>query len=467
MKKQPQALYLLNFVSMWECFSYYGMRALLVLFMIHELQLSDHQAFGLYALYTTFVELGGVVGGIVADRFLGLKTSIALGGWTIALGHLCMAIPESQAAFFLGLGLIIAGTSLFRSNVAALLGKFYEENDPRRDAGYTIYYTGINIGGFLASVLCGAVGELYGWHAGFSLAALGMLSGNIALLWGWKILAQPNKEKEFPQKNGLMGALGLGIAGPFFALAIYYYEKVTLLIPFIAIGAIYYTFLQTRKCSVVQKTNLGRLSLYIGCLIAYFLCEEQLGSSLILFAERHVDRGTLWGVIPSASLIMFNPLTILIAGPLLSKLIKKQPIKSMTKIMLSFLLLGAAYCTLYLACLLTDPAGNVALSYVVISIILIALGEIFIAPTVFALASEAASKNLQGLIMGMVTMGFALANLFSGVLSQSMAVIDETSSLLVYSGGFKMVGLASLLFAIGILLINNRKRLINNSIEIA
>lgn len=458
MKAQPKALYLLNFVSMWECFSYYGMRALLVLFMIHELQLSDHQAFGLYALYTTFVELGGVIGGIVADRYLGLKPSIALGGWTIVIGHLCLAIPEMHGAFFLGLGLIIAGTSLFRSNVAALLGKFYEENDPRRDAGYTIYYTGINIGGFLATLLCGTVGELYGWHAGFSLAALGMLSGNIALLWGWKLLALPNREKKITRKVGMMGVAGLACAGPLFALAIFYYEMITPLIPFFAIGGVYYTYLQTRNCSPEQRANLLKLSLFIVGLIAYFLCEEQMGSSLLLFSERHVDRETWMGIMPSSSLIMFNPLTILIAGPLLSRIMQKWPLNATSKIILSFLFLGSAFSILYCACLLPDSNGNVSLGYVVASIVLIALGEIFIAPTVFALASKAAPQNLQGVIMGMVTLGFAMANLFSGMLSQSMAVIEETSSILIYSGGFKMIGLVSITLAILMLFINKIKR---------
>jgi POT family proton-dependent oligopeptide transporter len=134
MKSQPKELFLLNFVSMWECFSYYGMRVLLVLFMIHEFDLSDSEAFGFYALYTTLVEFGGVFGGMIADRLLGLKRTIMLGGWTIVCGHLSLIVPESKLCFYLGLGLIIVGTSLFRSNNPALIGKTNQENDPRRDA---------------------------------------------------------------------------------------------------------------------------------------------------------------------------------------------------------------------------------------------------------------------------------------------------------------------------------------------
>ncbi len=123
MNKQPRALYLLNFISMWECFSFYGMRALLVLFMVKELMFDESKAFAIYSAYITLAELGGVIGGLAADRYLGFKRAVALGGWTIILGHLSVAVSDSQIAFFLALALIVIGTSLFRTNIAAFLGR--------------------------------------------------------------------------------------------------------------------------------------------------------------------------------------------------------------------------------------------------------------------------------------------------------------------------------------------------------
>lgn len=461
MERQPGALYLLNFVSMWECFSYYGMRVLLVLFMTHVLDFNDTQAFGLYALYTTLVEFGGVIGGFVADRFLGLKRSISLGGWTIALGHLCLTIPDAQEYFFLGLGLIIAGMSLFRSNVAAFLGSFYQEHDPRREAGYTLYYTGINIGGFLASIGCGIVGEVYGWHAGFGLAAIGMLAGNIALILGRKLLILPEGMAAAitPVKRAnLWGAMGLALAAPLCAVALYYQAVVTLFFPIIALGAICYACQQIKTCTKREKQGILRLALFILFLILFYGCEEQLGSTLVLFAERHVDRQTLFGTMPASSLTTFNPLTILVIGPLIARLMQKMPWDGLTKIGVSFGFLAAAFGLLYGGCLTVGGGGEVPLYYAITSIVLIALGEILIGPTVFAAASEAAPRPLQGLMMGMVTFGFSLANLLSGALSQMMAITEGMPSLAVYAGGFQLLGLAALALMCGILFFNYRIR---------
>lgn len=450
--KQPKALYLLNFVSMWETFSYYGMRVLLVLFMIQVLRFNDSEAFALYALYTTLVDLCGVAGGIVADRILGLKRSIVLGGWTIFLGHLCLAVPDSDAGFFLGLGLIIAGTGLFRSNVATLIGQYYEENDPRRESGYTLYYTGINIGGFLATVLCGVIGETYGWHAGFSTAAVGMLLGNVALLAG-KRLIDGKGARPRPAFSGqkVIEVFLIALAGPAIAFGLFHVEYVLPVVPAIAVGGILYACWQMRNFTSAEKNGIGQLALYVVFLIVFYGCEEQLGSSLVMFAERHVDRETGFGIIPAASLIMFNPLTILVTGPLLSRVLQKLPIRGISMIGISYLLLGAAFCLLYAACRLNEATQVVPLFYVVSGFILLSFGELFIGPTIYAYASEIAPQKHQGLIMGIVTMGYSMASLFGGLISQMMAVTEETSSIDVYAGGFGMIGLLALLTGLGII----------------
>jgi len=455
---QPRALYLLNFVSMWECFSYYGMRVLLVLFMVHELHYEDGQAFGLYALYTTLVEFGGVLGGLAADRYLGLKRSIVCGGVTIALGHLCMVLPDSQLSFFLGLGLIISGTSLFRSNVAAFLSEFYEENDPRRDAGYTLYYTGINLGGFLASILCGIVGEVYGWHAGFGLAAIGMLAGNIALYMGRKMLQDKGEIAQPIQNANLVSVAGLAATALVSGVALYFYFYVMPLFPFVAAGLVYYIYRQIKGSVSTGMQGFGRLGLYLVFMVIYYGCEEQLGSSLVLFAERHVNRETLFGSIPAASLVTFNPLTILIIGPFVAYLLQKIRLDGLNKIGLSFTFLGAAFGLLYAGGMFLTISQEVSLGYAVGSIVLISIGELLIGPTVYVTASEVAPKALQGLVMGTVTLAFSLANLFSGFLSQMMAVGETDNSLEVYTSGFWLIGCGSLALALTIIMINNRQK---------
>lgn len=447
MISQPKALYLLNFVSLWENFSYYGMRVLLVLYMTHELHFSDAYAFVLYALYTTLVEFGGLLGGVVADRYLSLKRCISMGGWTIAFGHLCLSCMNSKFFFFLGLGSIIAGTSLFRSNMAAFLGKFYEENDPRREAGYTLYYAGINIGGFLAAISCGFVGELYGWEAGFSLAALGMLSGNIALIFGNSLLKTKDKDiVPFKKRKIFFAIVGLAVLAIFNALALYQAHLVTIWLPLALAGCLLYTYRCVSKCTVIERKGLTRLSFYIVFLVAFYACEELLGSTLVLFSERHIVRETWFGTIPIASIVTFNPLTILLIGPFLLPALQNLGFKTvissdLKKIQWSFLLLGIAFCLLSVGCLTASLDGKIALSFAVTSIVFISLGEILIGPMVFAAASKSAPQNLQGLTMGLVTMGFSLANLLSGFLSQTMAITDGESSIYVYAQGFGTIGL--------------------------
>jgi len=382
MTKQPKSLYLLNFVSMWECFSYYGMRSLLVLYMVHAFGYSDEKAFMLYALYTTLIEFGGIFGGYVADTYLGQRLAIFIGGSIIAFGHTIMAMGSSESFCFIGLGTIVLGTSLFRPNCTALVGQCYDVDDPRRDAGYTIFYTGINIGGFLAALSCGYVGEKYGWDYGFGLAAIGMVAGLVTLTLGRSLLVA---------KKAAASATG-GIA---------------------------------------YKPLLACIAL----LALFYGCEEQLGSTMVLFGERHVDRG----IIPAASLVMLNPLTILLGGPFIKRVLLAPRIK----LFIGFLLLASAFCLLGVATQQVVP-----LVYVVAAIVLISLGELFVGPTILVAASRIAPTGKSGVVMGAVSLGFSAANIFSGLLSQMMTVQIPEESVAIYTRGFLTIGVGALLFSL-------------------
>lgn len=463
MKTQPKALYLINVVSMWEYFSYYGMRVLLVIFMTSELGFSDEQAFILYALYTTFVELGGVVGGFVADRIMGIKSAIVLGGMTIAAGHLSLAFPYSAPTFYLGLGLIIVGTCLFRPNIAALLGMCYEENDPRRESGYTLYYTGINLGAFLATLLTSFAAEKFGWHYGFGLAAAGMIFGIATFVIGSKVLPRNELFFESGKRKLCGGAAGLIGCGILAAYALYFYSAVSLLVPFVVIGAILLVGMKARKSFEGKMNQLWSLAFYLVLIIIFFSFEEQLGSSLVLFSDRHVERNTLLGLIPSASLITFNPLTILLLGPLVSRLLQRKQLGGINKMAIGMFCLGAAFILLWGSSIMAELKALVPLSPIVLSIVLIALGELFVGPTVYAKASEIAPKGQQGFVMGLVTMAFALASLFSGFVSRLMAVVNEETSLAVYTNGFFSIGSMTLTVAVLLMLMNHFRRRIETA----
>ncbi len=190
----PVGLYILFFTEMWERFSYYGMRAILVLYLVARttednpgLGWTNGEALALYGWYTMLVYVASIPGGWIADKFLGQKKSVLYGGILLVIGHSVLAI-EQMWAFYSGLGFIIAGVGMLKPNISTMVGGLYKQGDIRRDKGFTIFYIGINIGAFLSSLIVGTVGEVYGWHYGFGLAGIGMALGLLQYLLGQKYL---------------------------------------------------------------------------------------------------------------------------------------------------------------------------------------------------------------------------------------------------------------------------------------
>src|SRR5690242_4502210 len=190
----PNGLYVLFFTEMWERFSYYGMRALLVLYMIKGLQFAQARSSEIYGFYTGWVYATPILGGLLADRFLGYRRTILLGGTLMMIGHFLMAV-EKIPFFYCALGFLILGNGCFKPNISTIVGKLYKKGDPRRDAGFTIFYMGINLGAFFSPLVCGTLGEKYGWGWGFGAAGVGMLIGLITFTVGQKRLAGVNVDK--------------------------------------------------------------------------------------------------------------------------------------------------------------------------------------------------------------------------------------------------------------------------------
>src|SRR5450756_474185 len=182
---QPRQLYMIFLTEMWERFSYYGMRALLVLYLVNSLKYDRADALQLYATYTSLVYLAPVAGGYLADKWLGKRRAVLIGASVMAMGHFAMAFPS---LLIFALGLLIIGNGFFKPNLATLVGGLYGDNDPRRDGGFTIYYMGVNLGAFIAPLVCGLLGERFGWHYGFGAAGVGMVIGVITFAVGQKML---------------------------------------------------------------------------------------------------------------------------------------------------------------------------------------------------------------------------------------------------------------------------------------
>lgn len=441
MGRQPSALFLFAFTQMWESFSYYGMRVLLVLYLISTLKYAENDAFAIYALYTCLVEFGAVFGGYCADRFLGLRTSVVLGGGAICAGHLLLTYADHQPLFFLGLGAIICGATLFRSNLKALVGAAYENGDPRKEAGFTLFYIGINLGGFAAALLCGYAAQEYGWHAGFGLATIGMLLGMgiFVLLHPCAVMKTPIPREASPKTilYAIPGViLGCVVAGCLLA----YYEVVqVIMLPIALVCLAVLMKVLWRKLPQDKASTMGAL---LGLLLVYFTFEELMGSLLMVFSENQVDRNFMGWEIPSSALSATNPLVIICCGPLLSLFLQKKRVSLFPRIAVAFLCLSVGFGLLYFS-----AVDHAATAFgMMISFSAIALGELFIAPAVYAYCSEVSPQEHKGLTMGIVTVTFALASLLSGHVSQLSNSLGEVAIPLT----FLAIALLSLLLCIGL-----------------
>ncbi|MGD0665640.1 MAG: oligopeptide:H+ symporter [Rhabdochlamydiaceae bacterium] len=420
--KQPKAVFLLAFVQLWNRFSHYGMRALLLLYMINMQMFSDGAAIGIFAVYCALVELGGVFGAYLAQRFLGLRRAVMVGGWLIGIGHLLLAL---EMDFFIALGFVIVGSCLYTTNVATLLGEYYPEGDERREQGFTIFYMSINVGAFAATLLCGYFAETFGWHLGFGLAAIGMVLANVSLLCFRKHLlgkGEPpvQKKRSLPVLAGAL-TIALGLA----VLAMHHHPISVSMIPWIAGGLLAWIF-----------TRLSAKALMISAagLILFFAAEEQISSSLLIFADRLGN-----GSVPAMSLLAINPLTIILGGPLASAILGRLKSPAM-RLLLPFTIAACAFGMLYVL-----PPGL----FLIGSMIgLISFAELLVGPATYSACSEAALTQKDPKIMALMPLGFAMAASLGGVFSQRVA--GDAFDIERYGNGFGLMALG-LLIAGGIL----------------
>lgn len=450
--KHPKALFPLFFASMWECFSYYGMRALLVMYMIEELGFNQSTAFGIYGLYTMLSELLALAGGYCADKVWGMRRSIYFGGALIVAGHLCLALQNATPLFYIGLGSIVVGTSLFKPNLKGLLGTFYNNEDRLREAGFTLFYTGMNIGGFAATIGCSFAATLLGWHVGFGLAAFGMLLG-LGMLIAKNVLLKQKGTTTFQvvwKKKAI--AISLVFLSVFLVGFLLQQQKFSIyFILLIGVFAFYYLLLQIKKHTSSEKKSIHTLLSNIFLLMLYFTMSELIGSLLVVFLSDYVTKTIGKISIPSTLWIAANPLGIILLGALFAK--KLGAISH--KIACSFGCIATAFFFLFVGCQLSLDKQLVSFLFPLISFAIIALGELFIAPTIYAQCSKNAPNAIKGIMMGTVSMGFSYASFFSALLAKYATV----NTLAEYSSFFLTLAMLSGGIASFLFLLKKRKKL--------
>lgn len=438
-RKQPKGLMTLFFSELWERFCYYGMRALLTLYLIETLMKQDKEAFAIYGAYTALVYAAPVLGGRVADRILGYKLAIILGSILMAIGEF-MILGGNDHWLFLGMGAIVIGNGYFKANISSVVGKLYKDNDPRRDSGFTIFYIGINIGALLATTLVAEIGSKFGYHYGFALAGVGMLIGAVIFGLGNRSFADkiqpPNPEKLYSKVFGPFTQLHMVIilsilAIPVIYLLIRFNDFVGVLLIATALFVVYNLITAGIKGG---KVLLHRMIAFVILLIfnvAFWACFEQAGTSLTVFAKQNVDRSVFGWEMGAPTTQFFNPLFILVFGSLFSVMwvklskMRKNPIIpakfgfALIQLGLGFLMvqLGHMFASDYLM-----PLFTLILLY-----LLHTTGELFISPIGLSMVTKLAPKNMTGTLMGAWFLSWSAANYLAAALAKLTGAGEGTA----------------------------------------
>jgi POT family proton-dependent oligopeptide transporter len=436
----PIALFVLFFAEMWERFSYYGMRALLVLFMTKAFLYHDAQAYDVYGGYTSLVYATPVIGGLLADRILGSRRAIVLGGVLMALGHFAMAIPGivsnptiAHGSFYMALGLLICGNGFFKPNISSLVGKLYPAGDPRRDGAFTIFYMGINIGAFLAPLVCGTVGEKVSWHLGFTLAGIGMVLGlacfMLAPVLAPDVFAQEGLPPEDrPRPFGIDSQYVVPIAA--FVIVPLFSWLVTQngILGFVLLGLGVIVAIRIIGIGIVSTNEeRGRIAVIVVLTlfsILFWAFFEQAGSSINLFTDRNVNRMIGGFEVPVTWFQAINPAFIIIGGPLFAAMwtyMARTGIEPSTpsKFALGLAQLALGFGVLVLGGWLAPADTAMApMVFVALGYLLHTTGELCTSPVGLSMVTKLSPPRYVGFMMGVWFLSSSYAQYAASIIAK-------------------------------------------------
>jgi POT family proton-dependent oligopeptide transporter len=444
----PRGLSTLFFTEMWERFSYYGMRGLLVLFLTNAVAtggfgLDDQTAAAIYGLYTAGVYLLALPGGWVADRLIGQRRAVFYGGILIAAGHFSMALA-STVTFFGGLLLIVLGTGLLKPNVSAVVGDLYPEKGARRDAGFSIFYMGINIGAFTGPLVCGYLGENVDWHLGFGAAGVGMVAGLIQYSLGRPYLGgagelAPERQADVPRAWRQFG-LGVGVTLAFVALlaGLQSAGTIHLTLPeaarwtgvvIVSIAIVYFAaILLFGGLAGDERKRVGAVFVFFLASALFWAGFEQAGSSLNLFAERLTRRVFFDWEMPASWLQSVQPFFVIALAPLFGALWawlsnrQREP-STPAKFAWGLMLLGVGFLVLAWGATYTVDGSRVSVNWLLSTYFLHTVGELCLSPVGLSVVTKLSPQKLVGQMMGIWFMGTALGNLIAGLAAGFMETL--------------------------------------------
>ena len=396
----PKGLFVLFFTEMWERFSYYGMRAILVLYLVTSADATNaglgwlqKDALALYGTYTMLVYVASIPGGIIADKLLGQKKSVLLGGLLLCLGHGILAIEEMWA-FYTGLGLIIGGVGMLKPNISTMVGGLYKQGDIRRDKGFTIFYIGINVGAFLSSLIVGYVGETYGWHYGFGLAGIGMLLGQAVYMMGQKHLADVGNflgSKEVSEE-----------------------ERAKLNAPL----------------TKIEKDRIIVLFLSFLIVIVFWGAFEQAGGLMNIYTAEKTNRMLMGWQIPASWFQSLNALFIILFGTAVAgywavRKLKGKESSSLFKMGVGTAIMGLGFLFMTGATAQFEASGESAMYWLVLAYLFHTIGELCASPVALSFITKLAPVKYASIMMGMYFAMTGFGNKLAGLLGESASDLGE------------------------------------------
>ncbi|MFY0630659.1 MAG: peptide MFS transporter [Flavobacteriaceae bacterium] len=395
----PAGLYVLFFTEMWERFSYYGMRALLVLYLTSKttdlnpgVGWAQGDALALYGWYTALVYIMSIPGGILADKFLGQKKAVILGAILLVIGHSVLAI-EAMWAFYTGLVFIILGVGCLKPNISTMVGGLYKKGDLRRDKGFTIFYIGINIGAFLSGLVVGYVGEVHGWHYGFGLAGILMVLGLIQFLVGQKYLVHVGnylgKSENAEDREAYK-----------------------------------------RPLNKIEKDRIIVLLISFLLIIAFFAAFEQAGGLMNIYAKEKTNRMLMGWEVPATWFQSLNSFFIITLGVAVAAFWAKRKLKgteasSLYKMIIGLGLVGLGFLFMSAAASEYDSAGTSAMYWLVLAYLFHTVGELCLSPVSLSFVTKLAPAKYASIMMGIYFATTGLGNKAAGLLGESSSIFGE------------------------------------------
>jgi POT family proton-dependent oligopeptide transporter len=470
--KYPKQLWYLFFSEMWERFSFYGMRGMLTYFMINVLVMNEEAANLQYGATQAFVYAFTFIGGMFADKILGFRKSLFWGGILMIIGSVILSI-DPKNFFFIGIAFNIIGTGFFKPNISTMVGRLYKDGDERRDSGFSLFYSGINIGALIGGYVCISLGKSYSWNIAFGLAAVVMTISLLTFLFTQKSLGPiglsplEKDDKSVRQRKEWMVFIGSVICIPLISIMVKQTEYTDYFMYTIGPLTLVYFLIETLKLNKSEQNKMWAALVFILFSIMFWAFFEQSGGSLSIFAANHlgtellgfitVDPNGVNNAANSLFVIAFAPILGIIWVALSKR--KSEP-NTMVKFSLGFFFLGAAFLTLYATIFVADSNGMTSLDVFTLAYFIMTLGELCLSPIGLSIMTKLAPTHLQGMMMGMWFLASAYGQYVAGLLGAGMSLPNEQATklekLTSYTHGYYQLAIIAVVCGVLLLIFSKQ-----------